>query len=130
MKKQYDSYTAIEEVKVKGDLTLGENTADLGGLKLAHAAMLNWYSDKRGPADDEKKYRFTNSQQFFLGFAQSWCTKLRPENARLRAATDPHAPPYWRVTGPLSNLDPFQTAFQCKAGNPMVRVGTERCDIW
>ncbi len=130
VKKQYDGYTAVEDVKVKGDLTLGENTADLGGLKLAHAAMLSWYTDKHGPADDDQKYRFTNSQQFFLGFAQSWCTKLRPENARLRAATDPHAPPYWRVIGPLSNLDAFQTAFVCKAGSPMVRAGAERCDIW
>jgi endothelin-converting enzyme/putative endopeptidase len=130
VKKQYDTYTAIEDVKVKGDLTLGENTADLGGLKLAHAAMLTWYGAKRGPADDDQKYRFDDGQQFFLGFAQSWCTKVRPENARLRAATDPHAPPYWRVMGPLSNLDAFQKAFACKQGSPMVRAGADRCEIW
>ena len=122
---------AIDDVKVKGDLTLGENTADLGGLKLAHVAMGNWYStSKLSNSDDETKYRYNKSQQFFLGFAQSWCTKTRPENARLRAATDPHAPAYWRVIGPLSNIDAFQKAFECKAGNTMVRAGAERCDIW
>jgi putative endopeptidase len=130
VKTQYDSYVAIDDVKVKGDLTLGENTADLGGLKLAHAAMQGWYASNKGPANDELKYRFTNTQQFFLGFAQSWCTKLRPENARLRAATDPHSPAYWRVVGPLSNLDAFQAAFSCPAGSKMVRAGAERCDIW
>ncbi len=130
VKKQYDTYVAIDDVKVKGDLTLGENTADLGGLKLAHLAMNNWYSAGTGKADDETKYRFDKSQQFFLGFAQSWCTKMRPENARLRAATDPHAPPYWRVVGPLSNIDAFQKAFECKAGTKMVRAGAERCDVW
>ncbi len=130
VKKQYDSYVAIADVKVKGDLTLGENTADLGGLKLAHVAMGNWYSGKLGNPEDETKYRYTPSQQFFLGFAQSWCTKMRPENARLRAATDPHAPPYWRVIGPLSNIDAFQKAFECKAGSKMVRAGPDRCDIW
>ncbi|MBS1151868.1 MAG: Metallopeptidase [Myxococcaceae bacterium] len=130
VKKQYDTYVAIDDVKVKGDLTLGENTADLGGLKLAHAAMGNWYGAKQGKPEDETKYRYTRSQQFFLGFAQSWCTKMRPENARLRAATDPHAPPYWRVIGPLSNIDAFQQAFECKAGTKMVRAGPDRCDIW
>ena len=130
VKKQYDGYVALEDVKVKGDLTLGENTADLGGLKLAHVAMGNWYSARRGLAEDETKYRFNKSQQFFLGFAQSWCTKVRPEAARVRAATDPHAPPYWRVVGPLSNIDAFQQAFECKAGSKMVRAGPERCDVW
>ncbi len=130
VKKQYDAYVAIDDVKVKGDLTLGENTADLGGLKLAHAAMISWYLGKRGDPEDAIAYRYNTSQQFFLGFAQSWCTKMRPENARLRAATDPHAPPYWRVIGPLSNSDAFQKAFACKAGSKMVRGGSDRCDIW
>lgn len=127
VKKQYDGYVAIDEVKVKGDLTLGENIADLGGLKLAHAAMLNWYSKK---PEADAQYRFNRSQQFFLGFAQSWCTKMRPEMAKLRAATDPHAPPLWRVKGPLGNLDAFQTAFQCPAKAPMLRVGADRCVVW
>jgi endothelin-converting enzyme/putative endopeptidase len=127
VKKQYDDYRAIDELFVKGDLTLGENVADLGGLKLAHAAMLDWYAKEAKAADAS---RFTPSQQFFLGFAQSWCTKVRPEQARLRALTDPHAPPYWRVNGPLGNLDAFQQAFSCPADAPMVRAGAKRCDVW
>jgi putative endopeptidase len=123
---QFDSYIAIEDTHVKGDLTLGEDTADLGGLKVAHAAMVEW--DKAKPA--ATKYRFDASQQFFLGFAQSWCTKVRPETARLRAATDPHAPPYWRVNGPLGNLDSFRVAFSCREGAPMIRKGIDKCEVW
>ena len=126
VKKQYDGYTAIDDLKVKGDLTLGENVADLGGIKLAHGAMIEWYA-KKGATDAE---RFDKSQQFFLGFAQSWCTKVRPEQARLRANTDPHSPAFWRVNGPLSNVDSFKAAFQCSEGAKMVRAGAERCDIW
>ncbi len=126
VKKQYDGYTAIDDLKVKGDLTLGENVADLGGIKLAHGAMIEWYA-KKGATGAE---RFDKSQQFFLGFAQSWCTKVRPEQARLRANTDPHSPAFWRVNGPLSNVDSFKAAFQCSEGAKMVRAGAERCDIW
>jgi endothelin-converting enzyme/putative endopeptidase len=88
--------------------------------------MVAWYKGKEpGP-----KYRYDPSQQFFLGFAQAWCTKMRPETARLRAATDPHAPPYWRVNGPLGNLDAFRIAFSCREGAPMIRKGAERCEVW
>lgn len=127
VKKQYDAYVAIDELKVKGDLTLGENIADLGGMKLAHAAMADWYAKK---PEADTGTRFTRSQQFFLGFAQSWCTKMRPEMARVRAATDPHAPPFLRVKGPLGNLDAFRDAFQCPASAPMIRQGAERCVVW
>jgi putative endopeptidase len=127
VKSQYDGYTALEDLKVKGDLTLGENVADLGGLKLAHAAMVEWYTKKGGAAEDT---RFDTSQQFFLGFAQSWCTKVRPQAARARVMTDTHSPPYWRVNGPLSNSDAFQKAFQCTEKSKMVRAGAERCSVW
>ncbi|MBL8924035.1 MAG: M13 family metallopeptidase [Myxococcaceae bacterium] len=127
VKTQFDAYTAIGELKVKGDLTLGENIADLGGLKLAHAAMADWYA-KKGDADAQ--YRFSRSQQFFLGFAQSWCTKVRDETAKVRAATDPHAPPHLRVRGPLGNLDAFEAAFQCGPRAPMIRRGAQRCVVW
>lgn len=127
VKKQFDGYTAVDDLKLKGDLTLGENVADLGGLKLAHAAMIEWYT-KIG-AEDGTNYRYSLSQQFFLGMAQSWCTKARPEQMRIRVMTDPHSPPYWRVNGPMSNLDAFQAAFQCTEGK-MVRQGADRCSVW
>ncbi|MEW5739746.1 MAG: M13 family metallopeptidase [Myxococcota bacterium] len=127
VERQFDGYTAIDELKVKGKLTLGENVADLGGLKLAHSAALAWYA-KKGVTEDSSRY--TPGQQFFLGFAQSWCTKVRPEQARLRATTDPHSPPYWRVNGPLGNLDAFQKAFECPASARMIRTGADRCAVW
>ncbi|HEX8908730.1 MAG TPA: M13 family metallopeptidase [Anaeromyxobacteraceae bacterium] len=123
---QYDGYVAVDDVKLNGKLTLGENIADLGGLKLAHAS---WLASRAGkPAAPVAG--FTAEQAFFIGYAQSWCTAVRPEAARLRAATDPHAPPVWRVNGPLANLAAFQQAFACPAGSPMVRAGEQRCEVW
>jgi putative endopeptidase len=127
VKKQYDGYVAVEDTKVKGDLTLGENIADQGGLKVSFAAMQDWYAKKPGV---DANYRFTLPQQFFLGFAQSWCTKVRPEMARVRAVTDPHSPPYWRVNGTLGNSSAFSQAFQCSESAPMIRSGPERCAVW
>lgn len=126
VKKQYDNYVAVDDLKLKGDMTLGENVADLGGIKLAHAAMVEWYA-KKGAAEAT---RYDASQQFFLGFAQSWCTKIRPEQARLRVNTDPHSPANWRVNGPLGNSDAFKTAFQCTEQAKMVRSGGDRCNVW
>ena len=73
---------------------------------------------------------FTPEQQFFLGFAQAWCTNYRPEALRLLVATNPHSPPKYRVIGPLSNLPEFAAAFQCKEGSPMVPAAAKRCEIW
>jgi putative endopeptidase len=115
----------VADVKLNGALTLGENTADLGGLKLAFMALQAY---QQAHPDDVKPSRFTPEQQFFLGYAQAWCGKGREQDTRVRAQTDPHASPEWRVKGPLSNLVPFQQAFGCKAGQPMVR--SPRCEVW
>jgi endothelin-converting enzyme/putative endopeptidase len=123
--KQYDAYPVLDDVKLNGSLTLGENLADLGGLKLAFAA---YRSSRAGRLPEAPVAGYSADQQFFLAAAQVWCTQIRPENARLRAATDPHASARWRVNGPLSNLAEFASAFQCKAGDPMVRA--ERCEVW
>ncbi len=129
VKQQFDGYTAVDDVKLKGDLTLGENIADLGGLKHAHQALDTWYADPKKAAEASAQ-RFTPSQQFFLGFAQSWCTKVRPEQAKLRAATDPHASPYWRVNGPVGNLEAFRKAFGCGERSKMVRTGAQQCVVF
>jgi len=126
VKNQYDGYVAIDDIKINGALTLGENTADLGGLKLSHLAMMTAMAG----AADAAKYKYTPSQQFFYGYAQSWCSKYRDEHARMRAQTDPHSPPRWRVNGPLSNLAAFKDAFQCKDDAPMVRPAANRCEVW
>src|SRR5262249_725116 len=113
VKKQFDGYVAVDDVHVNGALTLGENVADLGGLKLAFAAMQAYA--KAHPERAAAPSRFTPEQQFFLGTAQAWCTNTRPQEARRLATVDPHSPPQFRVNGPLSNLPQFQQAFGCKA---------------
>jgi putative endopeptidase len=126
--KQYSAYDAVEGEggdKLNGQLTLGENIADLGGLKLAFAA---YEASRAGKPPEAAVEGFTPEQAFFVGYAQSWCTKVRPEAARVRAKTDPHSPPRWRVNGPLANTPEFANAFQCGAGKPMVR--SERCEVW
>ncbi|WP_257458187.1 M13 family metallopeptidase [Archangium lipolyticum] len=130
VKNQYDGYTAIDDVKLNGALTLGENVADLGGLKLAHAAMEAWLARDAEAAKKAEGYRYTPSQQFFLGYAQSWCSKYRDAFARQMAVVDSHSPPYWRVNGPVVNLPSFQKAFQCKEGAKMVSPAAQRCEVW
>jgi predicted metalloendopeptidase len=124
---EYSDFTAVDELKVKGDLTLGENTADNGGLRLAlmayyaHAAatMTNMAMRTNG---------FTPSQQFFLGYAQNWCGNARPEYARELALTDPHSPDAVRINGVLSNFPEFSMAFGCKKSQPM--YPTKHCRVW
>jgi putative endopeptidase len=121
---QYSHYTAVDHVKVNGQLTLGENVADLGGILLAYMA---WHDqtmgEKLAPIDG-----FTPEQRFFIGYGQSWCSNTRQETKRMWAAMDPHAPDALRVTGVVSNLPEFQQAFHCKAGSPMVRKNP--CRVW
>ncbi len=123
VEKQYDGYIAVGDTHLNGKLTLGENIADLGGLRIAYAAMKKDLAQNPEPAAS-----FTPEQQFFLGFAQAWCTNQRPEYALLMAKNNPHSLPRFRVNGPVSNLPEFAEAFQCKADAPMMRK--ERCEVW
>ncbi|MFO0675026.1 MAG: M13 family metallopeptidase [Polyangiaceae bacterium] len=126
VEKQYDEYTAVADAKVNGKLTLGENIADVGGLKLAYAAFKKATEGKTGAPVDG----FTDDQQFFLGFAQGWCANVRDETMRLMVSTNQHSPPRFRVIGPVSNSSDFAKAFSCKAGSPMVRPNEKRCEVW
>jgi endothelin-converting enzyme/putative endopeptidase len=120
---QYASYRAIDDVHLDGKLTLGENIADVGGVKLAYAA---WRSIPR--PDQAPKSVFTDEQLFFYGFAQAWCARQRDADLKLRASTDPHSPPRFRVNGPLESSPEFAAAFGCKSGKKMVRE--PRCAVW
>jgi putative endopeptidase len=124
---QYDDYVVVDDAHVKGKLTLGENIADLGGVKLSFAAFER--SEREHPSTPPIA-GFTPQQQFFLGFAQAWCANYRPEALRLLVATNPHSPPRFRVEGPLSNVSEFGAAFQCKEGSRMVRTRDKRCEVW
>jgi putative endopeptidase len=121
---QYSQYVIIDDIKINGKLTLGEDVADLGGLILAYAAWQGETKDKKLEPIDA----FTPEQRFFVAYGQSWCTNQRPETKRLRATVDPHSPEQYRTNGVVSNMPQFQQAFQCKAGSRMVREN--RCRIW
>ena len=120
---QYSGY-AVGDTHVNGRLTLGENTADNGGLRLALMA----YLAGPGARSTAKMDGFTPEQRVFLGWAQVWCENSRPEAELLKAATNPHSSNKYRVNGPMSNMPEFQKAFACKANAPMVR--TNRCRVW
>jgi putative endopeptidase len=124
---QFNAYTVVDSVtKVNGQLTLGENIADLGGLTIAYHAMQKALEGK----PREKIDGFTPEQRFFLGWAQAWRSLERDEAARTQVQTDPHSPGIWRVNGPLSNMPEFKAAFGCKDGDKMVRPAAQRAQIW
>ena len=125
VKKQYDSYVVLGDLHVNGKLTLGENIADLGGIKLAYQAFKAKHPSASAPP---AKGELTPEQELFLGFAQGWCGKMRDEALRHLVATNPHSPPNLRVNGPLSNLPEFAEAFSCKPDAKMVKK--DRCEVW
>jgi endothelin-converting enzyme/putative endopeptidase len=124
---QYGGYSPVSGAEVNGRLTLGENTADNGGLRLAYLAMLDALAAKSVPAA-ESQDGYTQGQQFFLGFAQAWCENQRPEAARLQVQTDPHSPAKFRVDGTVSNMPEFSRAFSCKPNDKMYAV--KACRVW
>jgi endothelin-converting enzyme/putative endopeptidase len=121
---QYSGYTVAGDTQINGHLTLGENTADNGGLRLALSAYLNG----PGAKAKEKIDGFTPEQRVFLGWAQIWCENARPEAERLKAQINPHSSNRYRVNGPASNMPEFAKAFQCKPNAPMTRPNT--CRVW
>jgi endothelin-converting enzyme/putative endopeptidase len=143
---QYSAYTVAGDVHLNGKLTLGENTADNGGLRIAYMALMQTLADaegrggpggpesppgsksERGFTPRERKDGFTPEQRLFLGWGQIWCQNETEESARLRATIDPHAPGRYRVNGVVSNMPEFQQAFGCKAGDAMVRENA--CRVW
>ncbi len=125
--EQYGAYQALPGVPLSGQLTLGENIADLGGTRLSFAAMRRSTGGKP-PAPPEGG--FTPDQQFFVGLAQTWCARVREPFARMLASVDSHSPPRFRVNGPLSNLPEFAEAFRCPAGSRMARAQEQRCAVW
>jgi endothelin-converting enzyme/putative endopeptidase len=122
--EEYSNFTAVDDIKVNGKLTLGENAADNGGLRIA----LMSYVASLTPASRKTLDGFTPEQRFFVSYGQSWCENARPERQRMLVQTNPHAPPKFRVNGVVSNMPEFQKAFSCKADAPMVRKN--QCRVW
>jgi putative endopeptidase len=120
----YSNYVIVDDIKINGKLTLGEDVADLGGLTLAYMA---WQDETKGQKLEPLE-GLTPEQRFFIAYGQSWCGNTRDETKRLRATVDPHSPEKYRANGVVSNMPEFQEAFHCKAGAPMVRQN--RCKVW
>jgi predicted metalloendopeptidase len=123
---QYSQYEAVPGVKLNGELTSGENIADIGGVKLGLAALAAW--QKAHPNDRRTVKGFSDEQLFFLAYSQGWCSKETPQFLETLARTNPHSPPRWRVNGPMSDTDAFAKAYQCKPGTPMNSGRT--CSVW
>ena len=122
---QYGQYVVVDDIRINSKLTLGEDLADFGGLVLA---LIAYRAEEAANPPPALKDGFTPDQRFFIGMAQWACANTRPEDQRLRAATDPHSPPKYRVNGLVANFKEFEKAFSCKPGQPMAPVN--RCSIW
>jgi predicted metalloendopeptidase len=122
----YSAYEIEPGVAVNGKLTLGENIADIGGLKQGYAAYKLW--EGRHGAPEPAVEGLTNEQLLFVSWAQVWCTVMSPEAARLQVTTDPHSPAQFRASGPVSHIPAFAEAFECEAGTPM--NPKEQCTVW
>jgi putative endopeptidase len=125
---EYSNFVAVDDVKLNGRLTLGENTADNGGARIALAALERLIAEDKTGKEGQSIGGFTPEQRFFLGFARVWCEKRRPELARTTVLTDPHSPGKYRVDGVVQNMPEFQKAWGCKAGQPM--VAENACHVW
>ena len=127
---QYSQYVVSKDpknpkkdVKINGQLTLGENTADNGGIHLAYAAL-----ERNQISQSAQIGGFTPEQRFFIAWAQTWCTNQTDQSKRLQALTDPHSDPKYRANGAVSNMPEFGQAFSCPAKSPMVRQNA--CRVW
>ena len=121
---EYDGFTVVEDVHIKGKLTLGENTADNGGMIISHMALLDALGTKPGKEIDS----YTPDQRFYISYGQIWCENETPQQARLKALTNEHSDNRYRVNGVVSNMPDFAKAFGCKAGSAMVRKPA--CRVW
>jgi putative endopeptidase len=127
---EYGSFSPVDDMHLNGKLTLGENTADNGGARIAFMALQQTLAEKAksDPKVLEKIDGFTPEQRYFLGFGQVWCDNRRPEFSKQMVTLDPHSPDKFRVNGVVQNMPEFQKAFSCKAGAPMVRQNA--CRVW
>merc|ERR1712025_126489 len=126
---QYNNYTLeeLDNQAMNGIVTQGENIADLGGMKMAYRAYTRWVSE-HGEEPKLPNLDFTPDQLFWVGAAQTWCGKMRPEALKRKVMTGPHSPNRFRVQGPISSLPFFSDAFNCPKGsnyNP-----EKRCQVW
>ena len=125
---EYGSFVAVDDLKLNGKLTLGENTADNGGARISLMALHKEIAQDPTAKAAQKIDGYTTDQRFFLGFGRVWCQKRRPEYQRMLVSVDPHSPGKYRVDGVVENMPEFEQAWSCKAGQPMVSANA--CRVW
>jgi putative endopeptidase len=130
--KEYDGFQVAEGQNLNGKLTLGENTADNGGLRIAFQALQETLARQGAAAEpgyvDGKRDGYTAQQRFFIAWGQLWCQNQTEQNARVLAKTDTHSSGEWRAKGTVQNFDEFGKAFGCKVGQPMMPASS--CRVW
>jgi putative endopeptidase len=122
---QYQQFIVVDDIHLNGRLTLGENTADNGGIRIAFAAM---HKSAAKGGDPQLIDGFTPEQRFFISFAQQWCANVTPERLRVITKIDPHSPVRFRTLGTLGNYSEFGKAFGCKSGQKMAHANA--CRVW
>jgi endothelin-converting enzyme/putative endopeptidase len=125
---EYSNFVAVDDLKLNGKLTLGENTADNGGARIALMALEQMITANPTSSAAQTVNGYTPQQRFFLGAGRAWCEKRRPEYQRMLVSVDPHSPGKYRINGVVRNMPEFQKAFNCKAGQPMVPENA--CRVW
>ena len=125
---EYSSFVAVDDLHLNGRLTLGENTADNGGARIALMALEHLLDEDTTGKSREKIGGYTPEQRFFLGFGRVWCEERRPEFNRMLLTVDPHSPGKYRIDGVVQNMPEFEKAWSCKAGDPMVSANA--CRVW
>jgi predicted metalloendopeptidase len=125
---EYSNFVAVDDLKLNGRLTLGENTADNGGARIALMALEHMIAEDKTGKEGQRIDGYTPEQRFFLGFGRVWCEKRRPEYERVQVTVNPHSTGKWRVDGVVQNMPEFQKAWGCKAGQPMVSANA--CHVW
>ena len=125
---EYGSFVPVDDLHINGRLTLGENTADNGGIRIALTALRNEQAKHPESKANQTIEGFTPEQRFFISFAQVWCENRTPESSRLLVKTDPHSPGRFRTNGTVQNSEDFAKAFGCKAGQKM--VSENACRVW
>jgi predicted metalloendopeptidase len=125
---EYSNFVAVDDLKLNGKLTLGENTADNGGARIALMALEHMIAEDKSGKGGQKVDGYTPEQRFFLAFGRIWCEKRRPEFSRMLVTVDPHSPGRYRTDGVVQNMPEFQKAWGCKAGQPM--VSANMCRVW
>jgi putative endopeptidase len=125
---EYSNFVAVDDLKLNGKLTLGENTADNGGARIALTALKRLIAADPANRAGQTIAGYTPEQRFFLGFGRVWCEKRRPQYSRMLVSVDPHSPGKYRVDGVMQNMPEFEKAWSCKAGQPM--VSENACRVW